>query len=80
MMSEGEYQYQMALCDSAGYDTREHQSLDVRVGCWRVRGGSILKIRKMSVAHLKNAIGYFERAGRGSHSKIQELRAELARR
>jgi hypothetical protein len=89
-MSEGEYQYQMALCDAAGNEDAIYESSSlhpleeplspVPEGFWRVRGGALLEIAKMSTEHLKNAINYFERNDGGRHSKIEELRAELERR
>ncbi len=79
MMSEGEYQYQMALCESAGLENIEYPP-NAPEGHWRVRGGALLEIAKMTTEHLKNAIAYFERTGGGSSEKIEELRAELGGR
>lgn len=78
-MSEGEYEYQYALCNDAGRDD-EAASVPHKapVGQWRVRSGAVLKISEMSVEHLKNAISYFERGGQGDNAKIKELREELA--
>lgn len=80
--SEGEYQYQLGLCEDAGreLDNVERQPLATRAGFWRVRGGAILKIREMTDAHLENAINYAVCRGSGRHPKIDELRAELERR
>jgi hypothetical protein len=83
-MSEGEYEYQYALCNDPGEfydDGPSAKSLDsVPAGKWRVRGGAVLEIVGMSVEHLRNAINLFERAGWADHMKIRELREELARR
>ena len=82
--SEAEYEYQYALCndpDQFHDDGPSAKSLDsVPAGKWRVRGGAVLEIAKMSVEHLRNAISLFEHAGHGDHMKIRELREELARR
>ena len=89
-MSEGEYQYQVALCESAGNEDAIYESSalhpleeslpPVPEGYWRVRGGALLEIAKMSTEHLKNAIAFFERNDGGRGKKIKELRAELGRR
>lgn len=56
-------------------------SLDeVPAGKWKVRGGAVLEISKMTKPHLENAIKLFTRAGHADHMKIRELREELARR
>jgi len=78
-MSEGEYQYQVALCESAGLEDIEPVPPPAPVGYWRVRGGALLEIVKMSTEHLKNAINYSER-NRSVSAKIDELREELGRR
>ena len=78
-MSEGEYEFQRALCDEPP-DYIDRHSFTERHGCWRVRGGAILKIRKMTTSHLQNAIALFERGGQSSHPKLVELRDELKRR
>lgn len=79
-MSEGEYQYQMALCESAGREDFKEPPPPSPEGYWRVRGGALLEIAKMSTEHLKNAINYFERNDGGRSAKIEELRTELAGR
>lgn len=76
-MSEGEYQYQLALCDEAG---RPDAVPAAPKGRWRVRGGALLEIRGMTDAHLRNAIAFFERRGDGQDKKIGELRIELKKR
>jgi hypothetical protein len=80
--SMGEYEYQYALCNNPDqFEEPTAPSLDsVPAGKWRVRGGAVLEIAKMSAEHLRNAINLFERAGHGDHMKIRELREELARR
>lgn len=92
--SMGEYEYWYALCNNphedAIYESSAHHplldeesppsSLNAPIGKWRVRGGALLEISKMSTEHLRNAIRFFTRAGRGDHAKIQELWEELARR
>ena len=74
-MSEGEYQ---AMCDWE--PTESGGSLNERDGYWRTRDGRVLEITGMTSKHLKSAVSLFDRAGWGDHSKIRELREELARR
>jgi len=78
-MSEGEYQYQLALCDNAGQEDMEPLP-ETPNGYWRVRSGATLEICKMSTEHLKNAIEYFTKIGKSNHMKILELCLELDRR
>lgn len=81
-MSESEYEYMYALCnDPSEFGEPTAPSLDsVPAGKWRVRGGAVLEISRMAVEHLRNAIALFTCAGHGDHTKIRELREELARR
>jgi len=80
--SMGEYEYQYALCNDPDefHELKALPTLDAPVGKWRVRSGAVLEIAKMSAEHLQNAINLFTRAGWGEHTKIDELREELARR
>lgn len=81
-VSQGEYEYQYALCNEPPDDLpqRKVYVADAPEGRWTVRGGAQLEIAKMSDAHLRNAIAFFERHGEGQNKKIEELRQELARR
>jgi hypothetical protein len=74
-MSEGEYQRQ---CDPFIDDCVEGP-LDAPYGFWVTSGNQRVVIRRMTTDHLRNAIAYEERTGNGSHPKVTELRAELAR-
>lgn len=78
-MSEGEYLYQLALCEEAG-KPEEPPALLVPRGMWTVRGGKTLRIVDMTTPHLRNAIRLFSDAGWEDNKKILELRLELARR
>lgn len=77
-MSEGEYQ---AMYDNLVSEVYlPAASLSEKIGYWQKRDGSVIKITEMSITHIKNAIGLFDRVGWGDHSKIRELREELSRR
>jgi hypothetical protein len=78
VMGEGRY-HEMYDCDF-GSQSVTPASLHAKPGYWRVRDGALLKITDMTVSHLDNAIKLFERAGFGKFAKIQELRAERAKR
>lgn len=75
--SMSEYEIAYALCNEPFEAERPPPSPP---GKWRVRGGALLEICKMTDEHLRNAISLFMREGRGDEPKIDELRAELARR
>ena len=77
-MSEGEYQRQYYGPEDE--DGWEEIPLDAPFGFWVTAGNQRLVIRRMTTDHLRNAIAYEERTGNGSHPKVGELRAELARR
>ena len=70
-MSEGEYEYQYALCN--GEMDEPPKSLEVASGLWHTRDGRIISIRRMASDHLSNAISLFTRTGWGEHPKINEL-------
>jgi hypothetical protein len=75
-MSEGAYQ---AVHDELVAELRSPPaSLSEAIGYWRTRDRRVLKITEMSTAHLRNAIQFF--VAWSDHSKILELRTELAGR
>jgi hypothetical protein len=78
-MSESEYERQYALCNDVRRDDDYERVTAPKApaGYWRVRGGALLEIRKMTTDHLKNAINLFTNIGHGDHAKIKELREEL---
>lgn len=76
-MSEGEYQSMYEACDEGDPPP---PALQQPYGYWRTRHGEQLKIVEMDTSHIKNAIKLFTRAGWGDHTKLRELREELARR
>ena len=78
-VSEGEYEEMYALCNEVGEPPHARSSIEP-AGSWRTRGGAVLRVAEMSATHLTNAVRLFERNGLGDHPKVQELRAELARR
>ena len=87
-MSEGEYQacYGHDLDDGDAIYRDEliaeiwlpPASLDEKMGDWLTKDKRVLKIVDMTTDHLKNAIHCF--AKWRDHSKIRELREELAGR
>lgn len=78
-MSEGEYQAMTDLLNDPPIDSsrRKVYVADAPIGWWTVRGGTQLEISKMTDAHLRNAIAFFEKS---RNKKIDELRVELKRR
>jgi hypothetical protein len=72
-MSEGEYQ--LAYADLPAPETSP-----IPKGFWRVRGGALLEIQKMTDEHIANALAFFEERGTYRHVKLDELREEQRRR
>lgn len=56
-MSEGEYQYQMAMCDAAGEDTRPEPTVTI----WVTKEGQRIHVKMMTDRHLVNTIKMLRR-------------------
>jgi hypothetical protein len=90
-VSEGEYQASLVDPEpwddeDAIYESSAHHPLfdeepsDVGIGFWRTGSREVLRISEMTDRHLRNAIDFSERFDIADAGKINELRAELAKR
>lgn len=74
-MSEGEH----ALLDADPYDplgAQDYPTLDAPEGEWETKDGTVLPLRRMTDAHLLNALRWMKARGLDRHPKHAELEKE----
>lgn len=84
-MSEGEYQYQLSLVESAEWDVKWAK---LERGVWTTSGREEVHVSEMTDAHVRNTAAYLKRNMRGywgqqlalAKAWVTALEREMARR